>query len=433
MLSRVVSQLCDAGLLQRSSDSGDRRAAWVDATPKGRRLAERIRRERTDALNLALATLSDRDRRHIERRSAGAHPAGRGAPGAPRVTRVVRAGRVTFAALAVPNYRRYYRGQSISLIGTWMQMTAQAWLVLSLTHSSTALGVMVALQTLPVLLLAPYGGVIADRVDKRRTMIALQSAMGIQALILGVLTLTDAIRLWQIGVLALLLGLNNAFENPARQSFMLEMVGATACATRSASTRCWSTSPASSGPAVAGLLIATSAWGVLPRQRGQLRRRGRTLSRWTAPAITPSPPPRAQGPAPRGPALRPRTPELGRPAADDGGGGVLHLRVPGLASGDRQPRPALGAGGFGLMTAAMGVGAVARRAAGRGPGQDRSATADDRGASAFGVAMPLAAAGARPGARAGRARVRRRRRASRSWRPATRRSSWPPRPRCAGA
>jgi MFS family permease len=93
------------------------------------------------------------------------------------VTRVAKAGRITFAALAVPNYRRYFAGQSISMIGTWMQMTAQAWLVLSLTHSSTALGAIIALQTLPVLLLAPYGGVIADRVDKRWLMIALQSAM----------------------------------------------------------------------------------------------------------------------------------------------------------------------------------------------------------------------------------------------------------------
>jgi nitrate/nitrite transporter NarK len=101
------------------------------------------------------------------------------------VTRVLRAGRVTFAALSIPNYRRYYGGQSISLIGTWMQMTAQSWLVLTLTHSGAALGVIVALQTLPVLLLGPYGGVVADRVDKRRMMIALQSAMGVQALILG--------------------------------------------------------------------------------------------------------------------------------------------------------------------------------------------------------------------------------------------------------
>src|ERR1700739_3126570 len=106
-----------------------------------------------------------------------------------------------------------------------MQMTAQSWLVLSLGHGATALGVIVALQTLPVLLLGPYGGVVADRVDKRRVMVALQIAMGVQALILGPLTISGSVQVWQIGVLALLLGLNNAFENPARQSFMLEMVG----------------------------------------------------------------------------------------------------------------------------------------------------------------------------------------------------------------
>ena len=78
----------------------------------------------------------------------------------------LRAGRTTFAAFAVPNYRRYYGGQAISLTGTWMQMTAQSWLVLTLTHSGAALGAVVALQTLPVLLLAPYGGVIADRVEQ---------------------------------------------------------------------------------------------------------------------------------------------------------------------------------------------------------------------------------------------------------------------------
>ena len=147
---------------------------------------------------------------------------------------VIRATRTTFAALAVPNYRRYYAGQAVSLIGTWMQMTAQSWLVLTLTHSSVALGVIVALQTLPVLLLGPYGGVIADRVDKRKMMIALQTAMGVQALILGLLTVTGSVHVWEIGALAALLGLNNAFENPARQSFMMELVGPESCATRSA-------------------------------------------------------------------------------------------------------------------------------------------------------------------------------------------------------
>ncbi len=130
-----------------------------------------------------------------------------------------------FSALAVPNYRRYISGQSVSLTGTWMQMTAQSWLVLTLTHSSAMLGLIVALQTIPVLLLCPYGGVIADRVDKRRLMIALQTMMGVLALVQGVLVLTGVITLWMIFGLAALLGMNNAFENPARQSFVLEMVG----------------------------------------------------------------------------------------------------------------------------------------------------------------------------------------------------------------
>jgi MFS family permease len=126
------------------------------------------------------------------------------------MTRLIGAGRTTFAALAAPNYRRYISGQAVSLVGTWMQMAAQSWLVLTLTGSATTLGIVIALQTLPVLLLGPYGGVIADRVDKRRLMVCLQAAMGLQALVLGVLTVTGAVELWEIGVLALLLGLNNA-------------------------------------------------------------------------------------------------------------------------------------------------------------------------------------------------------------------------------
>src|SRR5205823_7378960 len=164
---------------------------------------------------------------------------------------------LTFAALSVPNYRRYYVGQAVSLTGTWMQMTAQAWLVLTLTHSGTALGGIVALQTLPVLLLAPYGGVIADRVDKRKLMIALQSVMGIQALILGVLTVTGAVRVWEIGVLAVVLGLNNAFENPARQSFMLEMVGPRHLRNAVGLNSVLVNVARTIGPAVAGLLIAS--------------------------------------------------------------------------------------------------------------------------------------------------------------------------------
>lgn len=178
------------------------------------------------------------------------------------MTRAMRVGRTTFAALAVVNYRRYYAGQAVSLIGTWMQMTAQSWLVLTLTHSSTALGVVIALQTLPVLLLAPYGGVIADRVDKRRLMIVLQSVMGVQALVLGVVSITGAVRVWQIGVLAALLGINNAFEYPARQSFMLELVGQEHLRNAVSLNSVLVNGARTIGPAIAGVLIASVGDGV---------------------------------------------------------------------------------------------------------------------------------------------------------------------------
>ena len=142
------------------------------------------------------------------------------------MTSVMAIGRRTFSALAIPNYRRYFFGQSTSLIGTWMQSVAQSWLVFTLTHSPTAIGFVLALQTLPVLFLGPYGGVIADRVNKRRFLILLQSLMGVQALVLGLLVVTHAAMFWEICVLAVILGLNNCFENPSRQAFMLEMVGA---------------------------------------------------------------------------------------------------------------------------------------------------------------------------------------------------------------
>ena len=133
--------------------------------------------------------------------------------------------RQTFSALANPNYRLWFGGQSISLAGTWMQMIAQSWLVLELTGSGTEIGLVVALQTLPTLLLGPYAGVVADRLDKRWLMIILQATMGLLALALGLLTITGLVALWQVYLLALLLGTTNCFENPARQAFVLEMVG----------------------------------------------------------------------------------------------------------------------------------------------------------------------------------------------------------------
>jgi MFS family permease len=178
------------------------------------------------------------------------------------MSRLFSLGRRTFSALSIPNFRRYFAGQAISLIGTWMQSVAQSWLVYVLTHSATDLGLAVALQTLPVLVLGSYGGVIADRVDKRRLMVILQAAMGVQALVLGILTVTHVIRIWEIFVLAVILGLNNTFENPARQAFVLEMVGADQVRNAVSLNSTLFNAARAVGPAVAGLLIATVGVGI---------------------------------------------------------------------------------------------------------------------------------------------------------------------------
>jgi MFS family permease len=298
----------------------------------------------------------------------------------------------TFPALAIPNYRRYLRGQSVSLMGTWMQMTAQAWLVLTLSDSPSVLGVIIALQTLPVLVLGPYGGVIADRVNKLRLMISLQTAMGVQALILGLLTVTGEVRLWQVGVLAALLGLNNAFESPARQSFMLEMVGRDSLRTAVSLNSTMVNLARVVGPAIGGVLIATTGVGVcFLINAASFIVVIWTLLRLDRSAITPSTPiVRGKGQLREGLRYVARTPELGIPLLMMALAGVFafefQVTLPVLA------KQALdqGSEGFGLMTAAMGVGAVGGGllVAARGKTGLRPLTI---AAAAFGVVLLLAA------------------------------------------
>ncbi len=178
------------------------------------------------------------------------------------MTTLAAVGRQTFSSLANPNYRRYTRGQAVSLAGTWMQSIAQSWLVLELTGSATALGTVIALQTLPTLLLGPYAGVVADRIDKRHLMIGLQAMMGVLALALGLLTITGLVTLWQVYVLALLLGLNNCFENPARQSFVLEMVGPADLRNAVSLNSVMVNVARVVGPAIAGIVISLGGIGL---------------------------------------------------------------------------------------------------------------------------------------------------------------------------
>jgi MFS family permease len=130
-----------------------------------------------------------------------------------------------FAALAVPNFRRYVSGQSLSLIGTWVETVAQALLVLRLTHSGTVLGLTTAARYAPLLLLSPYAGLLVDRYAKRHVLLATQAGLGLVSATLGAAVLAGDIRLWQVVVLALLFGIFSAVDNPARQAFVQEVVG----------------------------------------------------------------------------------------------------------------------------------------------------------------------------------------------------------------
>ena len=130
-----------------------------------------------------------------------------------------------FLALRHRNFRLFWTGQLISLIGTWMQTTGQAWLVLELTHSALLLGLVGALQFLPVLILSLFGGVLADRLPKRTVLRFTQSFATLQAFVLWILVATGEVRLWHVLVLASLLGLTNSVDMPTRQAFVVEMVG----------------------------------------------------------------------------------------------------------------------------------------------------------------------------------------------------------------
>ncbi|MCA1712012.1 MAG: MFS transporter [Actinobacteria bacterium] len=132
----------------------------------------------------------------------------------------------TFRSLKVRNYRLFASGQIVSLSGTWAQRVAQDWLVLELSHNSgVALGITTGLQFLPVLLFGLYGGVLADRYDKRALLVGAQALMGVLALGLGILDVTGAVQLWHVYALAFLLGLASVVDTPVRQSFVVEMVG----------------------------------------------------------------------------------------------------------------------------------------------------------------------------------------------------------------
>jgi MFS family permease len=162
----------------------------------------------------------------------------------------------TFASLSVRNYRLFFYGQLVSLVGTWMQAVAQAWLVLRLSHNDGfALGMVTAFQFLPLLLLSTHAGLVADRVDKRKVLLATQTAMAVLAGILAAVTLSHVVQLWMVDVLALFLGVANAFDNPTRQAFVTEMVGPESVANAIGLNSTIFNAARVAGPAVGAVLI----------------------------------------------------------------------------------------------------------------------------------------------------------------------------------
>jgi len=266
-----------------------------------------------------------------------------------------------FAALAVPNFRLYMAGQAVSLVGTWMQAVAQSWLVLQLTGSGALLGLVAAAQFLPVLLLGPYGGLLADRVDKRRLLLGTQSALGLLALALGLLTVTHVVRLWMVFVLAVALGTVSSVDQPGRQTFVPEMVGRDRMQNAVSLNSVLTNASRAVGPAVAGVLIATVGVGAcFLANAASFAAVLVALARIRADALHPAPPAgRGRGQLRQGLQYVRGTPGLLVPL-------LMMALVGTLAYEFQVALPLLarislhgGASTYGFLTAAMGAGAVA--------------------------------------------------------------------------
>jgi MFS family permease len=166
-----------------------------------------------------------------------------------------------FPAFANANYRLYFSGQLISVIGTWLQVVAQGWLVLQLTHSALMVGIVAALANIPSFFFSLFGGVIVDRFPKKQIILFTQTSSMILAFILGILTLINMITVFEIGLLAFCLGVVNAIDWPARQSYMQEFVGKERMASAIAINSGIYNSARVVGPAIAGILIVLIGTG----------------------------------------------------------------------------------------------------------------------------------------------------------------------------
>jgi MFS family permease len=277
------------------------------------------------------------------------------------MTRIRRLGKDTFSSLRNRNYRLYFVGQIISVSGTWMQRFAQAWLILGLTNNSgVALGVEAGLQFLPMLLFGAWGGVIADRFDKRRLLYATQAASAVLAFGLGSLVAFGTPTVALVYMFSVLLGFVNVFDNPARQTFVMEMVGREELPNAVALNSVVINSSRVVGPAVGGLVVATI--GLAPcffLNAASFVAVIVALAMMRADALLPAPiVPRAKGQLRDGfryvwSDRRVRTPLLMMAVI-----GTLAFNFSVITPLIAVKTFGLGAGGLGVLTAVMGLGAV---------------------------------------------------------------------------
>ncbi|HVM25216.1 MAG TPA: MFS transporter [Candidatus Limnocylindrales bacterium] len=301
-------------------------------------------------LRRAVPTLA-RSRRRPDR-AASSLPAARGAGFARG-----------FSAMRHPNYRRYWFGQIGSLVGAWMQSVALPWLVLQLGGSPLQLGLVMAFMFGPSLFLAPLGGVLADRVDKRRTLIAVNLVAMLQASSLFVLALTGVVEIWHVYALALVAGFVNAVEMPVRQAFVAELVPRDDLTNAIALSSTSFNLSRVVGPAVAGVTIAAfgvaSNFGVnavsyLSVIVGLLLIDGRLLHRAPRPDRFPS----IRSSLGEGVRYARATPTILWPLVLLGGVAVLAMNFQTLLPLFTRDALGLGSGGYGALFATMGAGSL---------------------------------------------------------------------------
>ncbi|HEU4945075.1 MAG TPA: MFS transporter, partial [Solirubrobacterales bacterium] len=301
--------------------------------------------------------------------------------------------RRSFNSLEVPNYRRYFVGQLISLSGTWMQTVAALWLILTLTDSGVAVGLTTALQFLPMLLIGAWGGLLADRIPKRRLLIATQALMAIPAAFLFAVTAAGVVTPWMVYLAVFAFGSLNAIDNPTRQSFVIEMVGPDRVVNAVSLNSVIVQAARIVGPALAGILIATV--GVVPCfALNALTFAAMIVALWRMePADLDVPPRLAREPGAVRAGLRYvlRTPELAVPLGLMALVGTLGLNfqvtLPLLARFSFEGGPSAYAALVSAMGAGSVVGALLTGARGRADGGTLTGTA-----LAFGLLALLAAA-----------------------------------------